>query len=144
MLRYGSRVLVEERIFGRELTVAVLGQRWLPAVETVPAGKEFDYAAKYQAGAAEETCPAHITDAEMAAAGELALRVHRALGLEVYSRTDMILDKDGQLWCLEANSLPGMTPTSFVPKEAAAVGMSYGELCEEIVRQSCQLKRRAY
>ena len=88
MLRYGSRVLVEERIFGRELTVAVLGQRWLPAVETVPAGKEFDYAAKYQAGAAEETCPAHITDAEMRAAGELALRVHRALGLEVYSRTD--------------------------------------------------------
>ena len=144
VLCYGSRVLVEERIFGRELTVAVLGQRWLPAVETVPAGKEFDYAAKYQAGAAEETCPAHITDAEMRAAGELALRVHRALGLEVYSRTDMILDKDGQLWCLEANSLPGMTPTSFVPKEAAAVGMSYGELCEEIVRQSCQLKRRAY
>ena len=144
VLRYGSRVLVEERIFGRELTVAVLGQRWLPAVETVPAGKEFDYAAKYQAGAAEETCPAHITDAEMTAAGELALRVHRALGLEVYSRTDMILDKDGQLWCLEANSLPGMTPTSFVPKEAAAVGMSYEELCEEIVRQSCQLKRRAY
>lgn len=144
VLRYGSRVLVEERIFGRELTVAVLGQRWLPAVETVPAGKEFDYAAKYQAGAAEETCPAQITDAEMTAAGELALRVHRALGLEVYSRTDMILDKDGQLWCLEANSLPGMTPTSFVPKEAAAVGMSYEELCEEIVRQSCQLKRRAY
>ena len=80
----------------------------------------------------------------MTAAGELALRGHRALGLEVYSRTDMILDKDGQLWCLEANSLPGMTPTSFVPKEAAAVGMSYEELCEEIVWQSCQLKRRAY
>lgn len=144
VLRYGSRVLVEERIFGRELTVAVLGQRWLPAVETVPAGKEFDYAAKYQAGAAEETCPAHISDEEMAAAGALALRVHRALGLEVYSRTDMILDQDGKLWCLEANSLPGMTPTSFVPKEAAAVGMSYEELCEEIVRQSCRLKRRAY
>ena len=80
----------------------------------------------------------------MTAAGELALRVHRALGLEVYSRTDMILDAQGQLWVLEANSLPGMTPTSFVPKEAAAVGISYGELCEEIVRQSYHRKRREY
>ena len=78
----------------------------------------------------------------MAAAGELALRVHRALGLEVYSRTDMILDKGGKLWVLEANSLPGMTPNSFVPKEAAAVGMDYGQLCEEIVRLSLDARRR--
>ena len=104
VLRYGAKVLAEERIYGRELTVAVLGDRWLPAVETV--------------------------------------RTHRALGLEVYSRTDMILDKDGNLWVLEANSLPGMTPNSFVPKEAAAVGMSYNQLCEEIVRLSCDVKRR--
>ena len=142
--RYGGKVLAEERIFGRELTVAVLGDRWLPAVETVPAGKEFDYEAKYQKGGAVETCPAQITPQEMERAGELALRVHRALGLEVYSRTDMILDAQGQLWVLEANSLPGMTPTSFVPKEAAAVGISYGELCEEIVRQSYHRKRREY
>lgn len=142
--RYGGKVLAEERIFGRELTVAVLGDRWLPAVETVPAGKEFDYEAKYQKGGAVETCPAQITPEEMERAGELALRVHRALGLEVYSRTDMILDAQGQLWVLEANSLPGMTPTSFVPKEAAAVGISYGELCEEIVRQSYHRTRREY
>ena len=68
----------------------------------------------------------------------------QALGLEVYSRTDMILDEQGRLWCLEANSLPGMTPTSFVPKEAGAVGMSYNQLCEEIVQRSYRLKRRAY
>ena len=142
VLRYGAKVLAEERIYGRELTVAVLGDRWLPAVETVPAGKEFDYVAKYQAGAAVETCPADVPPAVMQAAGELALRTHRALGLEVYSRTDMILDKDGNLWVLEANSLPGMTPNSFVPKEAAAVGMSYNQLCEEIVRLSCDVKRR--
>ena len=142
--RYGGKVLAEERIFGRELTVAVLGDRWLPAVETVPAGKEFDYEAKYQKGGAVETCPAQITPEEMERAGELALRVHRALGLEVYSQTDMILDARGQLWVLEANSLPGMTPTSFVPKEAAAVGISYGELCEEIVRQSYHRTRREY
>ena len=66
----------------------------------------------------------------------------QALGLAVYSRTDMIMDENGQLWCLEANSLPGMTPTSFVPKEAAAVGISYDDLCEEIVRQSLKIKRR--
>ena len=142
VLRYGAKVLAEERIYGRELTVAVLGDRWLPAVETVPAGKEFDYVAKYQAGAAVETCPADVPPAVMQAAGELALRTHRALGLEVYSRTDMILDKDGNLWVLEANSLPGMTSNSFVPKEAAAVGMSYNQLCEEIVRLSCDVKRR--
>ena len=125
-----------------ELTVAVLGDRALPAVETTPAGKDFDYAAKYQKGGAREVCPAPLTEAEAAAAGELALRAHKALGLQVYSRTDMMLDKDGKLWCLEANSLPGMTPTSFVPQEAAAVGMSYGDLCEEIVRLSLAVKRR--
>lgn len=140
--RFSGQVIWEERIYGRELTVAVLGDRALPAVETTPAGKEFDYAAKYQKGGAREVCPAPLTEAEAAAAGELALRAHRALGLAVYSRTDMILDKDGKLWCLEANSLPGMTPTSFVPQEAAAVGMSYGELCEEIVRLSLEIKRR--
>lgn len=142
VLRYGSKALVEERIYGRELTVAVLGDRWLPAVETVPAGKEFDYTAKYQAGAALETCPADLTPEQMAAAGELALRVHRCLGLEVYSRTDMILDQEGRFWCLEANSLPGMTPTSFVPKEAAAVGMSYADVCQEILELSAHIWRR--
>lgn len=140
--RFGGQVIWEERIYGRELTVAVLGDRALPAVETTPAGKDFDYAAKYQKGGAREVCPAPLTEAEAAAAGELALRAHRALGLQVYSRTDMMLDKDGKLWCLEANSLPGMTPTSFVPQEAAAVGISYDELCEEIVRLSLEIKRR--
>ena len=141
-LSFGREVIWEERIYGRELTVAVLGDRALPAVETVPAGKDFDYAAKYQKGAALETCPANLTEKEAEEAGALALAVHRCLGLAVYSRTDMMLDKEGKLWCLEANSLPGMTPTSFVPQEAAAVGMSYGELCEEIVRLSLKIKRR--
>lgn len=140
--RYGGQVIWEERIYGRELTAAVLGDRALPAVETTPAGKDFDYAAKYQKGGAREVCPAPLTEAEAAAVGELALRVHRSLGLQVYSRTDMILDREGKLWCLEANSLPGMTPTSFVPQEAAAVGLDYDGLCEEIVRLSLEIKRR--
>ena len=135
-------VLVEQRIYGRELTDAVLGERYLPPVETFPSVENFDYEAKYQAGGAKEICPAELTEEQSKAVGEMALRVHKALGLAVYSRTDMIMDENGQLWCLEANSLPGMTPTSFVPKEAAAVGMSYNQLCEEIVRLSCDVKRR--
>ena len=104
--------------------------------------ENFDYEAKYQAGGAKEICPAELTEEQSKAVGEMALRVHKALGLAVYSRTDMIMDENGQLWWLEANSLPGMTPTSVVPKEAAAVGISYDDLCEEIVRQSLKIKRR--
>ena len=74
--------------------------------------------------------------------GHRAILVDLFLGLEVYSRTDMILDESGKLWVLEANSLPGMTPTSFVPKEAAAVGISYEQLCQRIVDLSMQIKRR--
>ena len=142
MLRYGSHIIVEKKIHGRELTVGVLGDRALPAVEIVPAIKEFDYTAKYQTGGAREICPAPITEAEQKELGDLALKLHRTLGLEVYSRTDFILDKEGRPWCLEVNSLPGMTSASLVPKEAAAIGMSYNQLCEEIVQQSYRLKRR--
>ena len=139
---YGGQVLREDRIRGRELTVGVLGDRALPAVEILPAAGEFDYEAKYQAGGAREVCPAPITAAEQAEAGRLALLLHRTIGLEVYSRTDFLLDGEGRFWCLEVNSLPGLTPASLVPKEAAAVGMGYEELCEEIVRMSLRLKRR--
>lgn len=139
--RFGSRVLMEERIYGRELTVGILGERALPAVLAIPAAGNFDYAAKYQAGAATELCPAPITEEEQRLLGDTALKLHRALGLAVYSRADFILDDKGTAWCLEINSLPGMTPASFLPKEAAAVGMSYAELCEEILQQSIRIKR---
>lgn len=142
VLQYGSTVLMEERIFGRDITVGVLGDRALPAVEIVPASKEFDYAAKYQAGGAQELCPAPITAEQQEQLGNLALKLHRVLGMQVYSRTDFIVDEAGNPWCLEINSLPGMTPASLVPKEAAAVGMSYEALCEEIVRLSLDVKRR--
>ena len=144
VLRYGDEVLVEERIYGRDMTVGVLGDRALPAVEIVPASKEFDYAAKYQSGGAQELCPAPITEAQQREMGDLALKLHQTLGLAAYSRTDFILDAEGRPWCLEVNSLPGMTPASLVPKEAAAVGMPYGQLCEEIVRLSFGVKRRDY
>ncbi len=142
VLHYGSRVLVEQRVYGKELAQGILGDRYLPAVLTIPAGDRFDYEAKYQQGGAQEICPAPISEEAQKLAGEVALKLHRGLGLEVYSRADIILDDQGQVWCLEVNSLPGMTAASLLPKEAAAVGMSYGELCEEIVQQSIRIQRR--
>ena len=137
MLRYGSHVIVEKKIKGRDITVGVLGDRYLPAVEIVPlSGAYFDYVSKYQDGGSEEICPAPITDAQWKEMGEYALRLHNALGLSVYSRTDFILDEAGHPWCLEINTLPGMTPASLLPKEAAAAGIPYEDLCEEILRLS--------
>ena len=145
ILRYGSRVVVEEKIAGRELTVPVLDQQYLSPIEIVPPeGMTFDYVAKYQSGAeaARELCPAPITEAEKQLLGEAALKLHHALGLSVYSRTDFILDKAGRAWCLEVNTLPGMTPNSLIPKAAAVAGISYGELCEKIVRLSLAEKNK--
>ena len=135
VLRYGDRVVVEEKIYGREMTVPVLGERALCPIEIVPPdGSSFDYVAKYQSGsaAAAEICPAPIGEKETKLLQETALKFHRALGLSVYSRTDFILDGEGRAWCLEVNTLPGMTPASLIPKAAAVAGMSYGELCEKI------------
>ena len=136
---FHSRVVVEEKIVGRELTQPVLDDSYLSAIEIVPPeGSSFDYVAKYQSGAegAQELCPAALTEAEQRALGEAALKLHRSLGLSVYSRTDFILDKEGRAWCLEVNTLPGMTPNSLIPKAAAVADMSYEELCERIVTLS--------
>ena len=139
VLAYGSRVVVEEKINGRELTVPVLGDKALCPIEIVPPeGSAFDYVAKYQSGSegAREICPAPITEEEKTLLGESALKIHRALGLDVYSRTDFILDREGRAWCLEVNTLPGMTPNSLIPKAAAVEGLSYAALCERIVELS--------
>lgn len=142
VLDYHGKVLWEERIYGRELTVGVLGERALPAVEILPAEKDFDYAAKYQAGGARELCPAPITSEQQAAMGDIALHLHHTLGLEVYSRTDFLMDAGWAFLVLGSQLPAGVTSASLVPKEAAAVGMSYNALCEEIVQQSYRLKRR--
>lgn len=140
-LQYGNHVIVEEKIEGREITVGILGERYLPAVEIVPNAGYFDYRAKYQAGGARELCPAPITPQQWQQMGQTALQLHRALGLSVYSRTDFLLTPGGEAYCLEVNTLPGMTPASLLPKEAAAVGMSYPELCQWIVTESLKQKR---
>lgn len=143
LLRFDERVIVERKIRGREITVPVFGEGALSPIEIVPPeGKDFDYVSKYQSGAegARELCPAPITESERELVSAEALKVHRALGLSVYSRSDFILDEEGKAWCLEVNTLPGMTPNSLIPKAAALVGMSYAQLCEQIVLLS--LRRR--
>ena len=141
ILAYGNHVIVEKKIVGRELTVAVLGDTYLPAVEIIPKNAYFDYEAKYQSSHVTEVCPAQIEERVWHEMGEMALKLHRALGLSVYSRTDFLLDGEGRPWCLEVNTLPGMTPTSLYPQEAGAVGMSYPDLCEKIVLDSIAARK---
>jgi len=142
-LAYGNRVVLEEYIKGREIQVAILAGKALPSIEIIPRSGFYDYANKYQAGAAEEITPAPIPpewETRVRAATET---VFRMLGLTVYSRADFIVTPDGTPYFLEINTLPGMTPTSLVPQEAAAVGMSYEELCEKIVEESLKARKNA-
>lgn len=131
--KYEDNILVEKKIDGRELTVGVLDGEVLPAVEIIPTEGFYDYTNKYQAGKTLEICPAPITDDIRLALEEQTKRAFSALRLSGYARFDYIVDKDGMPWCLEANTLPGMTPTSLLPQMAQAAGMSYGELCSKIV-----------
>lgn len=145
VLKYGNRIVVEQKIEGREMTQPVLNGKYLSTIEIVPPeGNTFDYVAKYQSGAAAaaELCPAPITEEEHRLMGEAALKLHNALGLSVYSRTDFILDQDGRAWCLEVNTLPGMTPASLIPKAAAIEGLDYPHLCERIVELSLAERKR--
>lgn len=132
--RYGSAVMAEAFVEGREITVGVVGDEPLPVGEIVPEHEIFDYECKYQPGKAEEIFPAQIPGPAAERARELALGVHRLLRLSGFSRVDFILDADGESWCLEANALPGMTSTSLLPQAAAAAGMSFPDLCDRIVR----------
>ena len=135
-------IMFEQYIPGRELTVGVLAGEALAVGEIIPkSGEIFDYQDKYQAGGAEEIFPAVLDPALTAECQRLALAAHRALKLEDYSRVDFRLDREHRLWCLEVNSLPGMTATSLLPKSAAAVGISFPELCERICRLALQRKK---
>ena len=130
---YGAKVMIEEKITGREFSVGILGGKALPAIEIIPKTGFYDYKNKYQAGATEEICPADLTESQAEEMGRIALRAHNALGLGMYSRLDFLMDRDGNFFCLEANALPGMTPSSLLPQEAKASGIDYITLCEMIV-----------
>lgn len=131
--QFGPRVLFEEFIEGRELTVTILGDESLPVVEIRPKSGIYDYANKYTSGRTEYFCPADLPRAIEEELRELARRAHQALGCSGYSRVDFRLDPDGAPYCLEVNTLPGMTATSLVPKAAAAAGLDYVKLCERII-----------
>jgi len=131
--RYEPKVLVEDFIKGREFTCCVIEGRALPIVEISPKSGFYDYKNKYQAGSTIETCPADL-DAETTAKIQAeAVKAYEALGIDTYARMDFILNDKNEVYCLEANTLPGMTPTSLIPQEAAAIGKSYVELCEWII-----------
>lgn len=132
-LKYSPNLLVEELIEGREFTKAVLNGSPLPSVEIAPLQGGYDYSNKYVAGATREICPGRCTPEVEKEMGDMALLVHKTLGLHTYSRSDFMVTDDGTVYFLEVNTLPGMTPTSLVPQEAAAVGIGYEDLCELIV-----------
>lgn len=125
-------ILIEDLIKGREFSVGILNNEVLPIIEIMPKQGFYNYENKYQAGSTIEICPAELTKEETEYIQDCALKTHKALRLGDYSRIDFILSEDGKAYCLEANTLPGMTPTSLLPQEANAKGISYDELCETI------------
>ncbi len=134
--KYDNEVVIEQYIQGREFSVGVMGGKALPVIEIAPKEGFYDYKNKYQAGSTVETCPAELSPektAEMQAAAE---RVFAALRLKSYARMDFMMSESGEIYCLEANTLPGMTPTSLLPQEAAAVGIDFGQLCENILQSA--------
>jgi len=137
--RFDDEVMVERFIPGRELTVGVLQGRALPVGEIIAPGEVFDYQAKYQAGGAREIFPADLPPDVAARVQELAVRAHAALKLGAYSRIDFRMDAHGGIWCLEANSLPGMTAASLLPQAARAAGIGFPELVEQICKAAIRL-----
>lgn len=133
---YEEEVVVEEFIQGTEYTVAVVDGKAYPVVQIVPCQGFYDYENKYKPGAVKETCPAPISSELTRRLQDYAVQGYRTLGLESYARLDFIVTDDEKIYCLEANTLPGMTPTSLIPQEAAVLGMDYPTLCEELIRVS--------
>ncbi len=135
---YDAEILVEEYIKGREFTVCVIDGQALPVVEIAPKEGFYDYKNKYQAGSTVETCPAPLSPEKTQEIQDIAVRAFYALGLKTYTRFDFMMDEEGQFYCLEGNTLPGMTPTSLIPQEARAIGVEFPELCEWIIRVSME------
>lgn len=133
---YDDDVLVEEFIKGREFSVGILGGEALPVIEIIPKTGWYDYKNKYQAGLTLEICPARL-DPEIAERMQReAEHAFEVLRMKAYGRLDFLLDEDNLFYCLEANTLPGMTPVSLLPQEAKAAGIDYPELCEKIIELS--------
>ena len=131
---YDDEAVVEQYIEGREFTCAVIDGKALPIVEIAPLNGFYDYKNKYQAGSTVETCPADLSPEKTAEIQRLSEKAFAALRLKNYARMDFMMDREGNVYCLEANTLPGMTPTSLIPQEARAIGVEFEDLCEWILK----------
>lgn len=138
--RYGDEVVIEQYIDGREFSVGVMDGKALPVIEIAPKVGFYDYKNKYQAGSTVETCPAELSDEKTEELQKTSELVFKALRLKNYARMDFRMNDKGEIFCLEANTLPGMTPTSLLPQEAAAIGIDFEELCERIL--ACAFSER--
>ena len=140
--KFGQELLIERFIAGRELTIGVLGKMALPVLEIIAKSGFYDFNDKYPflnpqgGGGAQHVCPAEISHEQTRAIQDLALHAHRALGLKVYSRVDVMLSQSGEPFVLELNTIPGMTETSLLPDAAAVAGIQYPELCARIIEFS--------
>lgn len=141
-LRHDDEVMIERFVPGRELTVPVLGDDALPVGEIIPKNEIFDYESKYQPGGAQEIFPADLTGRQTVTVQGLALEAHHVLKLTGFSRIDFRLDEEGVFWCLEANTLPGMTAASLFPKGAAAAGISFPQVCDQLCRLAIEEHRQ--
>lgn len=133
---FENEIVIEQFIKGREFTDVVIDGKAYPIVQIAPKEGFYDYKNKYQAGSTEEICPAPISKELTKRIQKIAEDAYKALRLKVYARMDFMVDENDQIYCLEANTLPGMTPTSLIPQEAAAVGICYEDLCQMLVELS--------
>lgn len=139
---YDEEVIIEQYIKGREFSVGVMDGRALPVIEIAPLRGFYDYRNKYQAGSTVETCPAQLSERKTKEMQYLAEQVFRVLRLKNYARMDFMMSEEDEIFCLEANTLPGMTPTSLLPQEAKAAGMSFEELCERILETAVRVSNQ--
>ncbi len=137
-LKFENDVVVEQYINGRELSIGVLGGKALPVIEIIPKCGFYDYVNKYQSGMTEEICPADLSTVITKDLQAEAVKAFNALHLEGYARIDFLLNEQNEIFCLEANTLPGMTPISLLPQEAKADGLEFPELCEKIIEISLE------
>lgn len=131
-----NQILVEDFIKGREFSIGVINKKALPVVEIIPKDGWYDYKNKYKAGATEEICPANLSDELTVKMQKIAEDACNAIGCEPYARADFMMDEEGNIYCLEVNTLPGMTETSLIPQEARKIGMDFATLCDYLVELS--------
>ena len=134
--KWENELVIEEFVQGREFSVGVIEGKALPIIEIAPKEGFYDYKNKYKAGSTVETCPAELPEQVTKDMQHYAEEVARVIGLDTYSRSDFLLNDKNEMFCLEANTLPGMTPTSLLPQEAAVIGMSFNQLCEHLINIS--------